>query len=37
MVHCNACGYEWKPRVDKPKACPRCKVRLDAPKKEKQS
>lgn len=32
MVTCKQCGYEWKPRVDEPKACPRCKVRLDAPK-----
>ena len=24
--HCNACGYEWFPRVPNPKQCPRCKV-----------
>lgn len=22
------CGYEWKPRVENPKACPECKRRL---------
>lgn len=32
---CKRCGYEWAPRVKVPKACPRCKTRLDAPKKEK--
>ena len=26
---CNNCEYEWKARVKEPKACPRCKVRLD--------
>lgn len=22
---CLRCGYEWEPRVTKPKNCPRCK------------
>ena len=22
---CKLCGYEWKPRQDKAKSCPRCK------------
>ena len=26
---CYKCGYEWKTIVEKPKACPRCKTRLD--------
>ena len=25
----NLCGYVWKPRVNKPKECPRCKGRID--------
>jgi len=33
MAKCNKCKYEWEPRVPDPKACPRCKSRLDAPKK----
>ena len=28
-MKCPHCGYEWKPRVEKPKECPRCKRRLD--------
>ena len=35
MIKCKACGYEWQPRIVNPKSCPRCKARLDAPKKEK--
>jgi predicted Zn-ribbon and HTH transcriptional regulator len=32
MKHkCPRCGYEWDSRVDDPKACPRCKSRLDSP------
>jgi predicted Zn-ribbon and HTH transcriptional regulator len=27
--HCPKCDYEWESRVDDPKACPRCKTRLD--------
>jgi len=30
-VECSKCGYDWKPRVEKPKACPRCKTRFDYP------
>ena len=26
---CLKCKYEWKNKVDKPKSCPRCKVRFD--------
>jgi len=26
--NCRACGYAWYSRVEKPKACPRCKVYL---------
>jgi len=28
-IKCYECGYEWDSRVAKPKACPRCKTRLD--------
>lgn len=28
-VLCPKCKYEWESRVDQPKACPACKVRLD--------
>lgn len=28
-MNCKKCKYEWKSRKKKPKACPRCKVRLD--------
>lgn len=31
---CAKCAYEWEPKVDKPKACPRCKTRLDVIKKD---
>ena len=24
-LECNLCGHVWKPRIDKPTACPRCK------------
>jgi predicted Zn-ribbon and HTH transcriptional regulator len=24
-IKCNKCGYEWVPKVEKPKACPNCK------------
>ena len=24
-MKCVKCGYEWAPRVEKPKQCPRCK------------
>lgn len=27
--NCPKCGYEWESRVAEPKACPRCKSRLD--------
>ena len=26
---CKYCKYKWKPQVEKPKACPKCKRRLD--------
>jgi len=29
MVICAYCKYEWEPRVDNPKVCPRCKNRMD--------
>ena len=32
---CYKCKYEWEKRKDKPKACPRCKTRLDIVFKEK--
>jgi len=28
-VVCWKCAYAWKSRKAKPKACPRCKTRLD--------
>ena len=28
-VQCPKCKYGWIPRKKKPKACPRCKSRLD--------
>jgi hypothetical protein len=28
-MKCPRCGYEWKPKIFKPKECPRCKARLD--------
>ena len=33
-MRCDNCNYKWKPRVDKPKECPRCKQRLDMLKEE---
>lgn len=29
MIQCNRCSYTWESRVENPKACPRCKTRLD--------
>ena len=29
---CNACGFRWYPRVEKPTACPDCKSRKWATK-----
>ena len=26
---CTYCDYEWESKVETPKACPRCKRRLD--------
>lgn len=26
---CHACGYQWTPRTETPKECPRCKARQD--------
>jgi predicted Zn-ribbon and HTH transcriptional regulator len=28
-MKCPKCNYSWESRVNKPKACPRCKTRLD--------
>jgi hypothetical protein len=28
-LKCPRCEYEWKPKIIKPKECPRCKARLD--------
>ncbi len=28
-MKCELCEYEWLPRVEKPKSCPRCKRRFD--------
>jgi hypothetical protein len=28
-MKCDRCDYEWEPRTSNPKACPRCKSRLD--------
>lgn len=30
-MKCPHCNYDWEPRKEKPKACPRCKRRLDYP------
>lgn len=30
-MNCPFCGYMWTPRTEQPKACPRCKRRLDYP------
>lgn len=29
MKRCPACGHQWDSKVSKPKACPKCKNRLD--------
>ena len=29
MTQCLRCNYLWESRVGTPKACPRCKTRLD--------
>jgi len=26
---CDKCSYQWAPRKETPKECPRCKTRLD--------
>lgn len=28
-MNCQKCDYGWRSRVKSPKACPRCKTRLD--------
>ena len=33
QIKCPKCDYRWVPRVNKPKACPRCKTRLDIKRK----
>jgi len=30
-MKCNKCNYNWDSRIENPKACPRCKSRLDWP------
>jgi predicted Zn-ribbon and HTH transcriptional regulator len=32
QMKCPKCSYGWETRVSKPKACPRCKTRLDVRK-----
>ena len=27
QLTCNACGYQWTPKVPEPKECPACKSR----------
>lgn len=34
-MKCPKCNYEWESRIKDPKACPRCKSRLDYQAKEK--
>ena len=34
---CPKCSYEWESRKPNPKACPRCKARLDYKPKKKAS
>ena len=29
LFDCVKCKYQWEPRKEEPKACPRCKTRLD--------
>jgi len=29
-MRCPRCGYEWEPKIHRPKECPRCKQRLDS-------
>lgn len=29
QMKCEKCDYEWTSRKEQPKACPRCKTRLD--------
>ncbi len=36
-MKCELCTYEWLPRVEIPKACPRCKRRFDYPVKSSDS
>jgi len=33
-MKCEKCGYEWEPRVDNPKECPECKLRLNRVKED---
>ena len=35
-IKCWRCGYQWDSRKKQPKECPRCKARLDNPRKEKE-
>lgn len=37
IMKCPHCDYEWNPRKEKPKSCPRCKRRLDYPLDEEQN
>jgi predicted Zn-ribbon and HTH transcriptional regulator len=35
-AECRKCGFVWTPRVEKPRACPRCKSYLhNEPRKQK--
>lgn len=35
-MKCNKCEYEWIPRIESPKACPRCKSRQDNNKEQQE-
>lgn len=37
IIICPKCNYQWKPRVENPKECPRCKSRLDYERTETES
>lgn len=34
IMKCGKCEYEWDKRAEEPKACPRCKSRLDMVKED---
>ncbi len=33
-MRCFKCNYDWESRKESPKACPRCKTRLDYSRRE---